>query len=92
MRYYTRRQLVEILEVDEGFVLRLEEEDVVECDAPQSVPGEFSERMLERARVANNLVSELDVNLAGAAIIVRMREEMARQRRRIEEFLAGLEE
>ena len=91
MRYYTRRQLIEILELEEGFVVRLEQEDVVERDAPAGVPGEFSERMLERARVAHNLVHELDVNLAGAAIIVRMREEMARQRHRIEEFLANLE-
>ena len=33
--------------------------------------------MLERARVAHELVHELDVNLEGAAIIVRMREELA---------------
>ena len=34
------------------------------------------ERMLERARIAHELVHELEVNLAGASVILRLREEM----------------
>ena len=48
--------------------------------------------MLERARVAHNLVNELDVNLAGAAIIVRMREEIGTLRPQLEELLRELRE
>ena len=89
--YYTRAQIVETLEIDAEFLVSLEREAIVTCDAPSEAAGEFSERMLERARVAHNLTHELDVNLAGAAIIVRMREQMQRQRQHIERFLAELE-
>ena len=91
MTYYTRQQVLELLDLDEGLLVALEREEIVEGDAPSSAGGEFSERMLERARVAANLVRELDVNLPGAAIIVRMREEMAELRHRVTEVLAELE-
>ncbi len=91
MTYYTRKQIVELLEIDEGFLLSLEGEEVISGDAPSDAAGEFSERMLERARVASNLVRELEVNVPGVAIIVRMREEMADLRHKLEELLAELE-
>ena len=90
-RYYTRTQLIELLEIDEAFVVLLEREDVIERDAPVDAGGEFSERMLERTRVAFNLVKELEVNVPGAAIIVRMREEMADLRHRVEQLLAEID-
>ncbi len=82
MSSYTRKQVLELLGIDEGFLLLLEQEEIVivEDDA------QYSDRMLERARVASNLVRELDVNLAGAAIIVRMREEMADLHQRVTEL------
>ena len=90
--YYTRTQIIEILEIEAHYLVLLEQEAIVICDAPPGSAGEFSERMLERARVAHNLTHELDVNLAGAAIIVRMREQMQRQRQQVERFLAELEQ
>ena len=90
MSYYTRKQIVELLSVDDGFIVSLEQEEIITRDAATGEPGEFSERMLERARVAHNLVRDLDVNLAGAAVIVRMREEMAGLRHRVEELLEEL--
>jgi len=90
MRFYTRIQLVELLEIDTGFLEDLEREEIVQPDAAPAAEGEFSERMLERARVAYNLVYELDVNLAGAAIIVRMREDMSGLQHQIEELLNQL--
>jgi hypothetical protein len=91
MTFYSRKQLVEMLDTDEGFLLALEREEIIACDAPAGATGEFSERMLERARVAHNLVTDLDVNLPGAAIIVRLREEVAEMRRRMAEVLGELE-
>ena len=90
MSYYTRQQVIELLELEENFLVSLEREEIVVRDAPAEAAGEFSERMLERVRVSHNLIHELEVNLAGAGIIVRMREEMAEQRHRIERFLAEL--
>jgi MerR family transcriptional regulator, heat shock protein HspR len=89
--YYTRRQIVEILEVEEEFVLALEREEVIFSDAPGGADRPYSERMLERVRVADNLVHDLEVNLPGAAVIVRLREEMAMLQHRMSEFARELE-
>jgi hypothetical protein len=88
MTYYTRKQILEVVETDDGFLTALEQEEILIGDAPSGSVGEFSERMLERVRVAQNLVRDLEVNMAGAAVIVRMREEMADLRRYVEELLA----
>ena len=92
MSYYTRKQIIELLSVDDGFLVSLESEEIISADAPAGESGEFSERMLERARVADNLMRDLDVNLAGAAVIVRMREELAHLRRHVEALLAQVQQ
>ncbi len=91
MRFYSRIEIVELLEIQSSFLEDLEREAIIEADAPAAEAGEFSEKMLERARVAYNLVNDLDVNLAGAAIIVRMREDMSGLTHRIEELLNHLQ-
>jgi MerR family transcriptional regulator/heat shock protein HspR len=88
--FYTRKQMLELLEIDEGFLVTLEREEIVARDAPTDTSGDFSELMLERARVAQNLVRDLDVNLPGVAVIVRLREEVSGLRRRLEQLLAEL--
>ncbi len=90
MNYYTQTQLIERLRVGDDFIVALEEEHILIRDAPEEVHEEFSEIMLERARVAVNLVEELEVNLPGVAVIIRMRESMAEQRRTIESFMQRL--
>ena len=90
MNYYSRSQIIEILQVGDDFLVALEEEQIVECDAPEDSAGDYSDIMFERARVAANLVEELEINLPGVAVIVRMREQMADQRRTIEHFLSEL--
>lgn len=90
MNYYSRSQIIEILKVGNEFLVALEEEQIVVRDAPEHIAGEYSDVMFERARVAANLVEELEINLPGVAVIVRMREQMAEQRRTIEAFLSNL--
>jgi hypothetical protein len=77
VRFYSRKQILETLSIDEGFVLSLEREEILQMDGPDEVDSRYSERMLERVRVAYTLIHDLDVNLEGAAIIVRLREEIA---------------
>jgi hypothetical protein len=91
MTWFTRKQVLELLEIDEDFLVQLEEEEIVSGDASGGEPGRYSEQMLERARVAHNLVAVLEVNLPGAAIILRMRDEISELRRRVEELVAELE-
>lgn len=88
MTTYTRTQILEILELEDGFLLALEKEEIVVADAGGS--DHYSERMLERARVAQTLVDELEVNIAGAAIILRLREEMAELRHEFADVLREL--
>jgi MerR family transcriptional regulator/heat shock protein HspR len=90
MTIYTRRQILELLNVEEDFLVALEQEEVIEPDGPEPRAGEFSERMLERVRVACTLVNDLDVNLAGVVIIVRMREEIGELRDALESALERL--
>ncbi len=90
MRFYSRIEVVRLLEIDSGFLEELEQEEIIGRDAPDEEPGEYSERMLERVRVAYNLVHELEVNLAGAAIIVRMREDMSSLKHRVEGLVSEL--
>jgi hypothetical protein len=75
---YTLREIAEILKLQSDFLDELAREDIIAPDVgdPASTDPHYSERMLERARVAYELVHELDVNLAGASVIVRLREEM----------------
>jgi len=87
---YSRKQVLELLEIDEGFFLSLEREEIIICDVEAQATGEYSERMLERARVAHNLVRDLDVNLPGTAVILQMREEMSELRRHVESLVAEL--
>jgi MerR family transcriptional regulator/heat shock protein HspR len=91
MSAYTLRQIVELLEVEESFVLALEREEIVAADAPGEGDA-YSEAMLERVRVAANLVNELEVNLAGVAIILRLREELSRTRRQLEQLARRMQE
>jgi hypothetical protein len=79
MTSYTLQQICELLELDEGLAVELVREAVLIADAPEG--DHFSALMLERARVARELVQELEVNVAGAAVIVRMREELVDLRR-----------
>jgi len=88
--YYTRKQVLELLEVDEGFLVTLEREEIVARDAPSGELGEFSELMLERVRVAQTLVRDLDVNVPGVAVIVRLREEVSGLLRHLEQLLGEL--
>lgn len=86
-RWYTRTEIFELLEIEDDFLITLERESIIAADAPPGTGGEFSAQMFERVRVAYNLVNDLKVNLAGAGIIVRMREELFAKRRDLERVL-----
>ena len=58
----------------------LDEEPVVSCDD------------VDKARLAMLLINELDVNLAGAEVIVHMREEMLAMQRQFGKILEALVE
>jgi hypothetical protein len=69
---YARTEVVRLLDLEEGFLESLEQESIVQVDAEER----YSARMVERIRVAHSLVFDLEVNLSGVAVILRMREEI----------------
>ncbi len=87
MTSFERGEVIRLLNVDDAFLETLEHESIVHVD----VEGHrFSARMLERVRVAHSLIFELEVNLSGVAVILRMREELGGVRgtlRRVEAVL-----
>jgi hypothetical protein len=87
MSDYERSEVVRLLNLDDAFLETLERESIVHVD----VEGHrFSARMVERIRVAHSLIFELEVNLSGVAVILRMREELGGVRgtlRRVEAIL-----
>ena len=91
MTAYTLREICQILEIDENFGFELEREAIISVDETADGPGRYSALMLERARVAYHLVYDLDVNLPGAAVIVRLREEMMGLQRSVRDLAAELE-
>lgn len=90
MTSFTRRQVLELLDLDESFLLALEEESIAAPEQSEPEPV-YSDWTLERIRVARILVQDLDVNLPGAAVILRMREELAELRRRVAALVSELE-
>lgn len=86
--YYYRRQIIEIFECDEGFIDRLEAEDLVQSVETESEPERvFPPDQVERIRIINNLMRELEVNLAGVEVILAMRENIIRMQRQFDEIL-----
>jgi hypothetical protein len=91
MSHFSRRQVIELLEIEETFLLALERESIAYCDTPPDTPAEYSAYMLERIRVAANLVRDLEVNLEGVAVILSLREELATLRTRLAGLAAEIE-
>lgn len=90
-KYYYRQQIVELFDCDEEFLDKLEAEELVR---PVKVNSEkervFPEDQVERIRVINNLVRDLEVNLPGAEVILEMRENMMRMQERFDRILLAL--
>ena len=79
-RYGIGRDELEILAREQLIEIKhtLEEEAIVSCDD------------VDKARLARVLMNELDVNLAGAEVIVHMREEMLAMQRQFGKILEML--
>jgi MerR family transcriptional regulator, heat shock protein HspR len=76
--------------VSPAFLEMLEHEGIIELKRTLDDVVVISRHELERVRVVALLTEELDVNLAGAEVIIRMREDMIAMRRQFEEILVGL--
>lgn len=89
--YWTSAEVVEIFEVDERFLAELEEEEVLCPLSREDQPAKlFSSAELEKLRLVKLLIDEMGVNLAGAEIILRMRQSIYEMRRQFDDILEDL--
>jgi MerR family transcriptional regulator/heat shock protein HspR len=89
--YYSRHQVIEIFEFDEGFLDQLEAEDlVVSQEIGSATERVFTMEQVDRMRIINNLVRDLEVNLAGVEVILEMRENMILMQRQFDQILDAM--
>jgi MerR family transcriptional regulator, heat shock protein HspR len=89
--FWTVGEVVAIYEVDEEFLLGLEEEELL-CpvcreDSPTKL---FTRKDMETLRLAKVLFKDMDVNLPGIEVILRMRDSMFQMRRQFDDILEDL--
>jgi len=90
-RYFTTTEIIEIFQVNEDLIVTLEQEEIIcpECSGDESLKH-FSQEEIEKLRIAKMLIEDLDVNLPGVEIILRMRESMISMRRQFDDILDDL--
>ena len=89
--FWTVTEVIELFQVKESFLSDLEKEEIVcpTCREERS-PKLFSSTELEKLRIAKILVEEMEVNLSGVEIILRMRQNMIDMRRQFDAILKDL--
>ncbi|HEU20287.1 MAG TPA: hypothetical protein ENO00_13085 [Deltaproteobacteria bacterium] len=87
-KFWTIIDITEVFHVDEQFIIDLEEEEII-CAACQEGVREkrYSPEEVEKLRLAKILVEEMDVNLPGVDIILRMRRDMLEMRKQFDAIL-----
>jgi MerR family transcriptional regulator/heat shock protein HspR len=90
-KYWTVSEVVEIFKVDERFLSDLEDEDILcpECRGDASTKL-FPPSEMEKLRIAKVLVEEMEVNLPGVEIILRMRQNLIEMRAQFDAIMADL--
>jgi len=89
--FWTVTEVVEIFQIDERFLDELEEEEIICPVCKEHPPAKlFSSGDLEKLRLAKMLIEEMDVNLPGVDIILRMRQSMFEMRRQFDSILGDL--
>lgn len=90
-KYFTTTEIMEIFKVDEDLIVSLEHEEIIcpECTGGDPLK-QFSSREIEKLRIAKMLIEDMEVNLPGVEIILRMRESMINMRRQFDDILEDL--
>ena len=86
--YWSITEVTEFFDVDERFLRDLETEEIIcaEMEADASA-RKFCMEELEKLRLAKILVEDMEVNLPGVEVILRMRQNMLDMRRQFDAIL-----
>ena len=88
-KYLRITEVIKICGVDEKFVLRLEQEELISPVVRQKKKV-YPPEQVERVRVARLLIEEMGVNLEGAEVALHMREQMIAMQRQFNDVLRRL--
>ena len=78
------------LAIDDAFLGEVCAEGLVEVKHTMDADAVISAEDAERLRVITVLLREMDVNLAGAAVILHMREDLSAMQRQFDQILHAL--
>jgi MerR family transcriptional regulator/heat shock protein HspR len=88
---WTVTEVLEFFQVEEGLLKDLEEEEIICPACNEGLPTRlFDMHELEKLRIAKVLVEEMDVNLSGVEVILRMRQNMIDMRSQFDAILEDL--
>ena len=90
VRYLPLSEATERTGLSQGFLQMLAQEQLIELKRTLEDVVVISSSDIERARVIALLTEELEVNLPGAEVILRMREDMIAMQRQFEEILVDI--
>jgi MerR family transcriptional regulator/heat shock protein HspR len=88
-KFFRITEVAEMCGVDREFVVRLEQEQVIE-PVVRSNAKYYPRDQVERVRIARLLMHEMGVNLEGAEVALHMREQMIAMQRQFNEILRRL--
>ncbi len=86
VRRIERIEVARLLEVEEGFLVELEQHEIVTVDPAAG----YDWVAIDRARLSWTMYHTLGVNLAGLEVALDLLERWHGERRRVEELLARL--
>lgn len=88
---WTVSEILEILKINKIFIATLEQEEII-CPtcSENALDKVFCFDELEKMRVAKILVEDMDVNLPGVEVILRMRQSMIDMRKQFDAILGEL--
>lgn len=93
MEYCTIRDTIELLDMDESFITRMEREEIISVRYDEGKNEKLlSGSDVEKLRIAKILIEDMGINLHGVEVILRMRESMFQMRRQFDDILVDLAE
>ena len=89
--YWTVTEVIEIFQMDEDIISYLEKEEIVCPECFDVHPNKrFSAIELDKLRLVKVLMEDMDVNLPGVEVILRMRQSMIQMRQQFDDILEDL--
>ncbi|MFC1591183.1 chaperone modulator CbpM [Thermodesulfobacteriota bacterium] len=90
-KYWTITEITHSLKIEETFIVRLEEEDLIHSAPDSETSGKvFTAKDVEKLRLAKTLMEDMEVNLPGVEVILRMRKNMFEMREQFDNILEDL--